>query len=51
MRNATVKMEKWMWKKTLSKLYKNEERIKIELKIIEAIHESKAVDENAVLSP
>ena len=39
-------MEKWLWKKTLSKLYKHEERIKIELKIIEAIHESRIVDEN-----
>ena len=31
------KMDKWIWRRTLGKLYKNEEKLKIELKIIEAI--------------
>ena len=35
-------MEKWLWRKTLSRLYKDEERLKIELQVIEFIRNSRA---------
>ena len=28
-------MDKWLWRKTLTRLYKDEERLKIELQVIE----------------
>jgi hypothetical protein len=34
-------MEKWIWRKTLSRLYKDEERLKIELQVIEFIRHSR----------
>ena len=37
LKQGNIKMEKWMWKGTITKLYKDEEQIKIELAILEAI--------------
>jgi hypothetical protein len=37
LKNNTMKLERWVWKKTLSKLYNQEEKVKIEQRIIEFI--------------
>lgn len=46
MRSNQVILERWAWKRTLGKLYKNEERVKIELKILDFINSQRVQDEN-----
>jgi hypothetical protein len=47
-------MDKWLWRKTLSRLYKDEERLKIELQVIDFIKiqtKRKADESPFALSP
>jgi hypothetical protein len=50
LRMGYAPLERWAWRKTLSKLYRNEERMKIELKVLDYIQACKQ-DENAPISP
>jgi len=44
-------MDKWLWRKTLTRLYKDEERLKIELQVIEFMKEIQKKQRKADESP